>query len=449
MGLAGASEPLRAQTLGFANATGRIEPRLARSWSRSPDGHTWTFTIAEHLRLHGGQEATAGTVADLLRSALREPLNLQSYTGLQEIEEVRAVDAKRFVVRSRNPRLGLLDELVQLSLGEGSEKLATGPFRIDKLDDSGFSASAFHEYFQGRPGVERVEFRTFPSARSAWSALMRDEVDALYGVSREATEFMERDPSVRLYTFLRPYVATLFLNVNSSQLQDRNVRLGLSRAIHRKAILESAYQGHGRVADGPLWPEHWAITPGVRTAAFDPQSAIALFHSGGDRGQKRIRVRCLVTNAEMQPFERMALVLQKQLFDAGVDMELQLVPVREFIGRLASGDFETALFEYAAGTPSWVHAFWHSPRPGAPVWIKHGYSAADAELDAMQNARDEEEMKRAVAAVYKKMADDPPAIFIAWPEVARAVSTRFEVPVGKGRDIMGGNMWLWRPAKQK
>ena len=66
----------------------------------------------------------------------------------------------------------------------------------------------------------------------------------------------------------------------------------------------------------------------------------------------------------------------------------------------------------------------------------------------MQNARNEDELKRAVAAVYRKMADDPPAIFIAWPEVARAVSTRFEVPVEKGRDIMGGNLWLWRPAKQ-
>ena len=278
---------------------------------------------------------------------------------------------------------------------------------------------------------------------------MRDEVDALYNVSREATEFMEQDSSVRLYPFLRPYVATVFLNVKAPQVKDRVVRIGLSRAVSRRAIVAGAFRGRARAADGPLRPEHWAVTPGIRVAAHDPQLAISLLSESAHDNPGRLRLRCLVTITETQPFERIALLLQKQLFDAGVDVELDLVSPRDFVTRLATGNFEAALFEHAAGSPSWVHAFWHSPAAGAPVWVRHGYSAADQELDAMQNARNEDELKRAVAAVYRKMAEDPPAIFIAFPEVSRAVSTRFDVPVEKGRDIMGGNMWLWRPAKRQ
>jgi hypothetical protein len=45
------------------------------------------------------------------------------------------------------------------------------------------------------------------------------------------------------------------------------------------------------------------------------------------------------------------------------------------------------------------------------------------------------------------MVDDPPAIFLAWSERARAISTRFDVPVEPGRDILS-TLRLWRPIDQ-
>lgn len=347
----------------------------------------------------------------------------------------------------------LLPDLAELSLGEGSEEFAAGPFRIASFDHDGFSASAFERYYRGRPGVNQIEFRGFPSLRSAWAALLRGELDVLYDVGRDAVEFVEQDVSVHVYPFLRPYPATLFFNSQSPQFSDHRVRLALARAVDTAAVVKGAFRGRARLAKGPLWPQHWAVQGLAPVAAFDPAMAGRLLSETGYTSQHRkvstrLSFKCLVVAIETQPFERIALLLQKQFFDVGIDMELELVPPQEFVQRLSVGNFEAALFESAAFTTSWVYSFFHSPAPDAPVWIRHGYSGADAELDAMQNARNEDELKRAVAAVYRKMAEDPPAIFIAWPEVARAVSTRFEVPVEKGRDIMGGNLWLWRPAKQ-
>jgi ABC-type oligopeptide transport system substrate-binding subunit len=154
-----------------------------------------------------------------------------------------------------------------------------------------------------------------------------------------------------------------------------------------------------------------------------------------------------VPTFETQPLERIALALQRQLFTAGVDLQLEQVSLRDLVTRLRRGDFESVLMEFYAATPSWLSSFWHSPPGGAATVIRSGYAAADKELEAMDDARTEDELRRALAEVYQKMAEDPPAVFIAWPEVARAVSTRFEVPVEKGRDIMGANLWLWRPAR--
>jgi hypothetical protein len=42
--------------------------------------------------------------------------------------------------------------------------------------------------------------------------------------------------------------------------------------------------------------------------------------------------------------------------------------------------------------------------------------------------------------------DDPPAIFLAWSQQSRAVSTRFVVPTPEpGREILS-NLRLWTPA---
>jgi hypothetical protein len=73
----------------------------------------------------------------------------------------------------------------------------------------------------------------------------------------------------------------------------------------------------------------------------------------------------------------------------------------------------------------------------------------DAALDAIRHAPNDDAYKAGVAAFQKAIVDDPPAIFLAWGERARAVSTRFELPpVEPGVDILP-TLRLWRPATDK
>ena len=43
------------------------------------------------------------------------------------------------------------------------------------------------------------------------------------------------------------------------------------------------------------------------------------------------------------------------------------------------------------------------------------------------------------------MFTDPPAVFLYWSEVSRAISRRFEIPRDDDRDIMS-SVALWRAA---
>jgi len=51
-----------------------------------------------------------------------------------------------------------------------------------------------------------------------------------------------------------------------------------------------------------------------------------------------------------------------------------------------------------------------------------------------------------ITAFQQAVDDDPPAIFLAWMERARAVSKRFVVPAAEpGRDVLS-TLRLWKPS---
>jgi peptide/nickel transport system substrate-binding protein len=433
---------------------GRVISQLAERWTRSADGRDWTFTLFQDRRFHDGTAADAEAIAGLLRSAISSPEAASDYPHLADIYDIRATGGNELVIRTRHGRILLLDDFSSTALSPPDPARNLGPYILESLTDDAARLRAFPQYFRGPAAIGRIELQSFRTQRAAWAALMRGEVDALHEISRDAAEFVEQGQRVRTYPFLRPYVAAIAFNVRRPPFRDPRVRQAIARAVERKAILRAAYRGRGRVADGPLRPGHWTLSQEPPRLGFDPAAAKAglahlpLWSPGGSAMSARVTFRCLVVpTLETQPFERVALMLQRQLYETGVDMRLEVVSLSEAFSRLQTGDFDAVLLEFLGVTPTWMSRMWRSPLPGAEPLLSSGYTAADAELDAVQRARTEDELRQAVAAVYRKMHDDPPAIFIAWPEVARAVSTRFDVPIDRGQEIMGANVWFWRPAR--
>jgi len=90
---------------------------------------------------------------------------------------------------------------------------------------------------------------------------------------------------------------------------------------------------------------------------------------------------------------------------------------------------------------------WHS---GGSAAIKPIESRLiDAALDRVRHAASDDEYRAGVTAFQQAIVDDPPAIFLAWGERARAVSRRFDVPVPEdGRDVLS-TLRMWRPAPRQ
>jgi ABC-type transport system substrate-binding protein len=279
-------------------------------------------------------------------------------------------------------------------------------------------------------------------------------VNVLHEVNPDAIEFIEAGGNIRAYSLLRPYYVPLVFNLRHKTLQRKAVRVALAEAIDREEIVDRGLNGHGQVAQGPVWPHHWAHPLGLSPPRHNPEAARVRLDAAGlpvrerttPQMPSRFAFRCMIPADDIR-FERIALVVQRQLFAIGIDMQVDPLPRRQLEERMMAGDFEASLFDLVASRSlAWAYKFWHSPAPGTTPLLSNGYSGADGALDRMRLASSDEEVRIAVADVMRVLREDPPAVFLVWRHEARAVDKSIDVPHQPERDIFGT---LWQSTRAR
>jgi ABC-type transport system substrate-binding protein len=313
-----------------------------------------------------------------------------------------------------------------------------GPFRLDARTPGKATLGRFDGYFRGRSAVAGITVAEFPSQREAWSAMLRGDVDVLYDVAPDAFEFVKESPNAHIASYLRPYVIALVFNARNPRLGRRDVRRALNQAIDRRAVIEAVAGGRGVPAVDPIWPNHWARDAAAPAFTFDAQAARAaldaagLRRAPGPRPGPRFTFTCLV---QADPrYERLALLIQRQLYGVDIDMRLEALPISEFPARVSAGRYDAFLGELIATQGlAFTYLLWHSTPES---FIRPGYAGADGALDRIRAARTDDETRAAVHALQRTMHDDPPAAFLYWAQTSRAVSRRFLLPPGDDVDII-------------
>jgi peptide/nickel transport system substrate-binding protein len=380
-----------------------------------------------------------------------------SYQSVKSVE-IDPKEPEWVVINLTRPEAFLIADLGNVSLRHPtSEQIGTGPYKLESMSPK-VRLTAFDKYYRGRPQIAAIEINNFGEQRASWAALMRGEIDAVHEIAPNAVDFMQAEgqTAVNTYSFVRPYYIQLLFNVRHPGLKNPAVRQALSYGVDRQQIVDLALNKQGMIADGPIWRYHWAYSSAHKVYTHNSDSATLRLDSAGlkvkpsavkGRMPSRLHLRCL-TIANDARYERIALVLQKQLYEIGVDLEIETAPGMEVVKRLNSGDFDTVLIQRTTGRSlAWTYLTFHSSHN------KAGYKATDTLLDKLRQTTDEGVIRTAVSDLQQVFHDDPPAIFMAWPKVARVVSSRFQVPPDEsdrqddpGRDVLG-SLWLWRPAE--
>lgn len=441
---------LSEEGLTYRGSDGRPVGRLAQRWSSSSDGLTWQFTLHDNVTFHDGSPANANAVVQALRSAVARSNQLGLFPSLADVVSVSETSETGIEIKLKRASTFLLEDL-DFSVtrrSSGKTVVGTGAFKVTRSEPGEIHMDRHEGYHQGPPAVSRVTIRAYPTLRTAWASLMRGEIDILYDLSRDAVEFVGSS-EVGLYSYLRHYVYVIALNSERSQFASTTVRRALNAALDREQLIRKVLKGQGIAANGPLWPEHWAYDSALRGYGYDPSLAGATLDAAGLRvresaGGRRTRFSftCIVPE-DWLTWARMALEVQKQLYDIGVDMQLEPLSAEEYDKRLRNSDFEAVMIELWSGpTFSRPYVFWRSGgKRTAYNVFRYRNPTADRWFDAIRSSRSDAEYRLAAGELQRTLLEDPPGLFLAWSQRTRAISRKFDVPVEPGRDPMAA---FWR-----
>ena len=437
--------PLTLETLTARGSDGRPQPRIAEEWSVSPDGLTWQIRLRPNVTFHDGEPFDATTAKRVLEAVLPRPGGPTLYPGLLDIDEIGTEDSRTLLIRLRRPSAFLIEDLDILLTKKGADgkAIGTGPYKPVSIGADEVLLQAHESYHLGPPRIRELVVKVYPTLRLAWASLLRGEIDVVWNVSADALEFIRRSDTVNTFSYPRHYAYVITFNSARPQLKPAGVRRALNAAVDRNALVQSVLKGRAEPADSPVWPKHWAYDQSVRGYSYDPSLAMATLDALGVKMREangttvpaRLRFKCIVPEGHAI-HERLALLVQRQLYDVGVDMQLESRPMSEVDVLLRKGDFDAVIIDLAsAPTFSRVYIFWHSP--GAyqgPNIFGYRSGEADKWLDRLRHASDDASTRSAASQLQRVLMDDPPALFLAWSQQSRAISRRIVVPTEPGRN---------------
>lgn len=429
---------LNFESLTFNGIDGRALPRLAERWRWDDNDLTLRIDIRPSVFLHSGVPFAGETAAALVREAVAREPNLSRYPSFGDIESVTASKALELSIRLRRPSVTLPEDL-SVPLGAGQESAGTGAFRTVSRTRQEAVLEGFDRYYLGKPTIDRIVVKSFDAVRTSWASMLRGELDMAYDVPADTLE-IGRNDDVQVITVPRWYQYHLAFNANRGVLRSALVRKALNIAVDRAEIVKKVLHGAGEPSSGPLYPKYWAYDAAQAQYQYDPAEAAKLLDEAGyplpkmlsaSGPRARFRFTCLLPK-NFAVWERVALEIQRDLFNVGVDMQFKSVPFEEFNTLVESGSFEATLLDMISGpTPARAYMWWRSARQYKGAYNVFGYENVEAQrlFELLLSSRNEAAVRSATSKLQRVLYDDPPALFIAWSTRARAINRRFAIPV--------------------
>ena len=254
-------------TLFAMDAEGRVQPQMVQSWTASPDGLTWSFTLREGLAWHDGTPVTAADcVASIRRWGARSSIGSRLLAATTSIE---AIDARSFTLTLKEPFGLVLDTLgttsspvpfmmpARLAATPGTERITeimgSGPFVYDRAqhrtgDRMTLRRNARYvpraEPASGLAGgkrvnIEALEIRVVPDGATAVAAMRAGEIDYMQYAPFDLLPALGRDRRVRVmgFTGLDMFTGHYRTNAATGPFADPAIRRVLLHLVDQSEVM--------------------------------------------------------------------------------------------------------------------------------------------------------------------------------------------------------------------
>lgn len=332
--------------------TNEVIPGMATSWTTSEDGCTFTFEIPDNVTFSDGTPCTASDIKFTLERAAESSF---TKTKVELVTGIEVIDDTHVAVTISKPSQDFLMLLAHQSMSILSEKLVneqefgyqigTGVFAVETWTPGDQISFIRSEYFHGESTpTQRIVFRLIKEEASRLISLQTGEIDICVDPLNTDLGYIEDDDNLELVKV--PNYVMLYLAINNERegLDNVHVRKAIAYASDKASMVEVGYNGEGFVHDHWINRNQFGWNDDLEVYEYDLDKAAAeLAESGYKPGDLKFR---LIYNGTAK--ENMALVLQSDLAQIGIELELIKLETAALKGILndAALDYDLCLYQF-------------------------------------------------------------------------------------------------------
>jgi peptide/nickel transport system substrate-binding protein len=339
-------------------------PQMVESWTTSPDGLVWRFTLRERLAFHDGAPVTAeDVVASLKRWGARDPYGRQAFALTAELvaEDARSLRWSftrpyGLLLQGLSKSGGPVPAIMPRRIAESdpqrpiSEAIGSGPFVFVREAWVAGSKVVYRrnenyvpraEPASGTAGgkvvrVDRVEWLNIRDPQTAMLALTSGEVDYLENPATDFLPLLRQSGQRILRTNPLGTQGILRMNHLHPPFDDLRARQALLYLVNQEDYLRAMF------GSPDIWRSCWAYfvcggplesAAGVQQGfGKDRAKAKQLFAEAGYKGEKIV----VLHPTDVQFMSVATQILAEELKAIGVNVEMQTLDFASMASRRAN-----------------------------------------------------------------------------------------------------------------
>ncbi len=346
--------------LNFSEGDTTVQPGLAKEWTVSEDGLTYTFTLEEGIKFHDDTDFNAeAVVKNFERWSAGAEDEFYYYNSMFKAEgkniiaKVEAPDEKTVVFTLARPQAPFLKNIAMALFGIasptafeaagdkfGDNPVGTGPFKfVEWKRNNSITLEKNENYWkEGLPKLDKVIFRSIPDNSARLNDLVSGAIDLADGINPSDGLQIENNADLQLIERPSMNIGYLGLTVTRAPFDNKLVRQAVNHAIDKQAIVDAFYDGRADVAINPMPSSISGYNDEVKDYDYNPEKAKELLAAAGYDGKEIELWAMPVPRPYMPDGAKVAEVIQKNLADVGMKSKIVTYEWATYLEKAQNGE---------------------------------------------------------------------------------------------------------------
>ena len=463
-------------------------PRLSRGWRWSSDSMSIAFEVDPRAKWHDGAPVRASDVRFSVEFFKDPKVNSIVRESFDNVDSVSLADSLTAVVWFKRHTPEQFFELAynllvvpehRLKDADRSHLEATefarspvgsGPFRFVRWEArSRVELVADTGYYLGRPKLDRLIFLWNPDVPTALNRVLSGDADFAEMVTADALPQIAATPSVSAIPYRSINYSYLVFNPVQPKaptkphplFAERALRVALSMALDRRAMLQNVLDSLGAPSYGPFSLAYSTADTTLPQIAYDTAAAGRMLDSLGwrdgngdgirERNGSALRFSLLVPSSSVYR-RRYAVLIQEQLRRVGARVDIDEADPQSMGPRIFSGQYD-AMVHTATSDPS-PRAIRQSWRSADPTNRSFNFAVyrnpqVDALMDSALAEFDPARSRDYYHRAYRAIVSDAPVVWLFEVRPHAAVQRRIRTVLDRS-DLWWRDIRHWSiPASER